>query len=135
MQKISSILFFMVISSLLGCQTEELECTDSNHFISLNVLTADNVDSIHFLLNNRNICHGNVGNFYNLLICGDSSVNGYLSAIEIDDPSKKCEISDKKTIWKNFHCFIGNSSDEIDVDSSALSLEIFTATEKSTINI
>ena len=125
MRKILSILFFMVIGILLGCPTEELECTDSNNFVSLNVLTTDNVDSIHFFLNKKQVCHSNIGVFHNILICEDSSAKGYLSAIMADDAPDECDTPNKKLIWKGFHCFIGNSSDHVDIDSSILSLEIF----------
>ena len=124
MRKISIILFFMVIGVFLGCPTEELECTDSNNFVNLNVLTTDNVDSIHF----------NIGVFHNILICEDSSAKGYLSAIMADDAPDECDTPNKKLIWKGFHCFIGNSSDHVDIDSSILSLEIFSSAGSSMIN-
>ena len=134
MRKISIILFFMVIGVFLGCPTEELECTDSNNFVNLNVLTTDNVDSIHFFLNKKQVCHSNIGVFHNILICEDSSAKGYLSAIMADDAPDECDTPNKKLIWKGFHCFIGNSSDHVDIDSSILSLEIFSSAGSSMIN-
>ena len=84
MRKISIILFFMVIGVFLGCPTEELECTDSNNFVNLNVLTTDNVDSIHFFLNKKQVYNIDIVFLNNILIYEDSTEKGYMSAIMAD---------------------------------------------------
>lgn len=120
-------IFFLLFLILLGCVPygEEQECFDVDRFVSLNFLTTDNIDSIHFYLNNQQVCYGNMGSFHETLICKKSSENEYLSAEKVGENVGQCDTSANEPIWKGFHCFLGKPSDKIKIDSFNIDLKIY----------
>lgn len=135
MQKMSKI--FLVLTTAIcglfgGCYDGEMECYDSNRFVSLNFLTTDEFDSIQLYLNEKHICYGDVGVYYEQIICQDTGrflVATVVSEADVD----KCVLSEENPIWYGFHCFVGKPSDGIDVNSAKIRAQIFYKDEKSWI--
>ena len=117
--------FFLISAGTLfwGCYEGDLECSESSHFVSLDVITTNNTDSVRFYINNMQVCYGNVGTYHEMTICDDSLATGYMVAVN-DVENVKCVESEKK-IWQVFHCFIGELSD---VNADVLDLELFDST-------
>ena len=48
-----SLIAISIVSCVLGCYEGDIECSGSDHYVSLDVFMADNIDSIHFYINKK----------------------------------------------------------------------------------
>ena len=130
------LLCMSVISGLFcGCYDGETECFGSSQFVSLNFLTTGKLDSVHFYLNEDRVCEGNIGVYYDQILCYQDS-NAFLTAmIATESDTDKCILSDEKSIWKAVHCFVGKPSDGVNVGSAKIWLRIFYKNESSRVEL
>lgn len=137
MRELSKIFFILttaICGLFCGCYDGETECYDSSQFVSLNFLTTDEFDSIQLYLNEKHICYGDVGVYYEQIICQNSE--WFLTAsIASEADIDKCVLSEKNPIWYGFHCFVGMPSDGIGVNSAKIRAQIFYKDENNWIEI
>lgn len=131
MKKNFSLLAFLIIFCIIGC-SEELVCVDSSHFALLSVVSTSNIDSVQFYLNNQRICYGKADKKW--VMCKDTAES--LSDILVlktpfDTKFDNCSISNENPMWTGFVCEI---RDSVNIDSSKLSVWIFSNEDTSKIN-
>ena len=105
-----TVLFCMsVICGLFwGCYDGETECFGSSQFVSLNFLTTGKLDSVHFYLNEDRVCDGNIGVYYDQILCYQDS-NAFLTAmIATESDTDKCILSDKNQYGKRSIALLEN---------------------------
>jgi hypothetical protein len=129
------VLFFLIIFGIVfvGCYEGDIECSSSDHYVSLDVFTTDNIDSIHFYINKKQVCYGNVGTYHEMIICDDTLATGYMVAVNDVENANKC-VGTEKIIWRVFHCFVGGIPGVDDDNAGVLDLELFDSVNKMHIN-
>ena len=115
MSKIFLVLTTAICGLFGGCYDGEMECYDSNRFVSLNFLTTDEFDSIQLYLNEKHICYGDVGVYYEQIICQDTGrflVATVVSEADVD----KCIDQLKKSLLEEL------GKDDVDIAVLAIHL-------------
>lgn len=125
MQKI---IFFVICVFFLGC-TDPMECSESNRYVGINVISTDNIDSIHFFINKRKICSASQV----MMLCKESSKTNEMYAVDGDEEKNRC-VGEDYLEWRVYHCYVGEIFGVDDVDSSALGIDLFTSANKISIN-
>lgn len=128
MQKMSWLLLSLVLCSILGCYPdgESMECFAAERYISLNFLTTSQVDSVQFYLGEQRICNENVGRYHKIVVCKSSTTDD--ASADSGYFSERCMLSEKEKVWTIFHCYVGEPSDGVDVNSGKLSVVVFSET-------
>ena len=121
-----SIFFVLLFIFFDGCFDEKSECTDSERFVGLSILSSSDIDSVQFYLNYRRVCYGSTGLRQKMVICKDSTERKYAKLMLLAEVNmENCMVSEDNAIWYGFDCLVGGGADSIDVDSSELSVKFF----------
>ena len=101
MSKINLALAIVICGLFCSCHEGiETKCYDSDQYVFLRVISMTDIDSVHFILNNQRVCE--VGLSKKEYLCNE----------------------DDCPVWNAFSCGLG-PLENIDFDSSKLSIEIF----------
>jgi len=100
--------------------------------------TTFKIDSVHFFLNNEQICFQEVsinkGFFIEYTICQTSVDSGFLSTLPYNkDAIDNCLVSDDFPIWTIYECNINEREYGKTLDSSKLTLHLFSEDTKKSI--
>lgn len=136
MRKKCSLLAVLIVSCILGCYEDDGICYDSKRFVSLSIVSTSSIDSVHFFLNNQRICVGNTGIDQKMVMCKDKSRETsdamrlmLLSEVNLNN----CDRSEEYPIWTGFDCLVNGAFDTVKVDSSKLSVNVFSNGRKTII--
>lgn len=127
MRKKISHLTLLIFFCIIGC-SEEPVCVDSSHFALLSVVSTSNIDSVQFYLNNQRICNGKADKKW--VMCKDAA-ESLSDILVLKMPYDNCSISNEIPVWTGFVCEI---RDSVNIDSSKLSVWIFSNEDTSKIN-
>lgn len=136
MRKKCSLLAVLIVSCILGCYEDDGVCYDSKRFVSLSIVSTSSVDSVQFFLNNQRICIGNTGIDQKMVMCKDKNRETsdamklmLLSEVNLNN----CDRSEEYPIWTGFDCLVNGTFDTVKVDSSKLSVNVFSNGRKTII--
>lgn len=118
MRKIDFLFLIFWGTLFWGCYDGEYECFDSSHFVSINVLTTKNVDSVYLYINKELKCQLNSSQLYL-----KEMDEGYYSAKPMENNLR--ESLEKKQSWYSYHCFLGEKIDKINVNSFKMTVVVY----------
>jgi hypothetical protein len=102
----------------------------------LSIVSTSSIDSVQFFLNNQRICVGNTGIDQKMVMCKDKSRETsdamrlmLLSEVNLNN----CDRSEEYPIWTGFDCLVNGAFDTVKVDSSKLSVNVFSNGRKTII--
>jgi hypothetical protein len=137
MRHLFLLLCFITVFLFVSCYDGRFECIDSKEFVSINLMSTSNVDSMDVYLNDELICHSTYKELYvklanedffsNVLIAESSS---YLyKDVILCTPYENCPS------WKSLGCFERKLNIDEDTISLNLTLHIFNVEKKDELNI
>lgn len=139
MRKIFNVLIFVLVYMFLGCTEEGLECFQK---IRIDFKSTSKIDSVQFYLNNERICYESMpvnsgiceecenikGISFNYIKCQvskDKEIFDYSSSLD------SCFISENFPAWNIFECRIDERQYGKTLDSTKLTLYIYSENGKS----
>jgi len=137
MRHLFLLICFIAAFLFVSCYDGRFECIDSKEFVSINLMSTSNVDSMDVYLNDELICHSTYKELYvklanedffsNVLIAESSS---YLyKDVILCTPYENCPS------WKSLGCFERKLNIDEDTISLNLTLHIFNVEKKDELNI
>ena len=137
MRHLFLLICFIALFLFVSCYDGRFECIDSKEFVSINLMSTSNVDSMDVYLNDELICHSTYKELYvklanedffsNVLIAESSS---YLyKDVILCTPYENCPS------WKSLGCFERKLNIDEDTISLNLTLHIFNVEKKDELNI
>lgn len=158
MPKISPKIYLALTTAICGlfcgCYDGEIECYDSDRFVSLRVVSTTNIDSVYFFLNDQRVCNKETGIDQKWFLCDDSTnkvpvyiqptsdtvpdgcelraglwicmehKNGLRQLPSFEYNPDNCVVSQAYPIWNGFSCEI-DPFDGVELGKSKLSLQVF----------
>ena len=148
MRHLFLLISFIAVFLFVGCiPDEEYECFPAARIY---VNSTSKIDSVQFFLNNEQICsqeesinNDKCENCEKLkgvpsksIYCQTSVDNGFFSGFQYNkDAIESCFVSDDFPIWTIFECFIDEGRYKKTLDSSKLTLHLFSKDTKKALNL